>query len=158
MHWQLVGTLVCCLLLRFLEFSDDEGKASSVLGKGALDVTLVCTQFGAALFYLGKLIRWGANACIGENKIEPDDSWRKRVGKTVRQVRAGGADAEEVLLLRETVKERDQQLRLRDTAVKEQQDLVKERDDRIRLLEGGYKDLQPSGAGRADSRGGAKDV
>jgi hypothetical protein len=55
MQWQLVATLVCCLLLRFLEVS---GKTEmSVLGETTLDVVLVGVQFGALLFMLGKFVR-----------------------------------------------------------------------------------------------------
>jgi hypothetical protein len=54
MQWQLVGTLVCCLLLRILEVGGST--EMSVLRENTLDIVLVGVQVGAPLFMLGKVV------------------------------------------------------------------------------------------------------
>ena len=55
MQWQLVGTLVCCLLLRFLEVG---GRTEmSVLHENVLDVVLVGVQGGSLIFMLGRPVQ-----------------------------------------------------------------------------------------------------
>ncbi|GMI41731.1 hypothetical protein TeGR_g2388 [Tetraparma gracilis] len=148
MQWQLVATLVCCLLLRFLEVG---GKTEmSVLGETTLDVALVCAQFGALLFMLGRSVQgllkrlgWCGGGGGGDLVVPVLDA-------------PGDGEGETETLLREQVKEgelrlrqRDQQLRERDkdllqrdaalqerdAALQERDAALQERDARIRELE-----------------------
>ena len=118
MQWQLVGTLVCCLLLRFTELGGNEASGSTVFGVGVLDSALVAIQFNTILFMSYRLLR----AMV----------WKKR--GVVTPVVVGDAeevegDEEEgeVFLLRSQVVERDSMLRERDS-------MLRERDSRIRTV------------------------
>jgi hypothetical protein len=134
MQWQLVATLVCCLLLRFLEVS---GKTEmSVLHENTLDVALVCVQFGALVFMLGRLVQgllkrsgWCASGGGGDVVVPVLDV-------------AGDGEGETETLLREQVKEGELRLRQRDQLLRERDDellqrdtALQERDARIRELE-----------------------
>ena len=127
MQWQLVVTLVCCLLLRFLEVGGGREEAS-VLARSTLDVVFVCAQSGAALFMAGNAAK---------------DAVLRRRGRGVVAVEGGedadadadadAADEETVLLLRA-------RLRQRDEAVLAEKGRREEAEQRVaaleRLLEG----------------------
>ena len=120
MQWQLVATLVCCLLLRFLEVG---GKTEmSVLGETTLDVALVCAQFGALLFMLGRSVQ-GLLKRLG---------WCGGGDLVVPVLDVDNDNDETVTLLREQVQ--DGEVRLRSL----QQQQARERDEwaeRVRVLE-----------------------
>jgi hypothetical protein len=126
MQWQLVATLVCCLLLRFLEVS---GKTEmSVLHENTLDVVLVGVQFGALLFMLGRSVQgllkrlgWCGGGGGGGG------------GLVVPVLDAG--EGENETLLREQVKDGELRLRQRDQQLRENYSMLQERDARIRELE-----------------------
>jgi hypothetical protein len=99
MQWQLVATLVCCLLLRFLEVGGGREEAS-VLARSTLDIVFVCAQFGAALFMAGNVAK---------------DAVLRRRRRGVVAVEGGedaGADAddEETALLRARILELEDEL------------------------------------------------
>jgi hypothetical protein len=124
MQWQLVSTLVCCLLLRFLEVAGST--EMSVLHENTLDIVLVGVQFGALLFMLGRSVQgllkrlgWCGGGGGG--------------GLVVPVLDAG--EGENETLLREQVKDGELRLRQRDQQLRENYSLLQERDARIRELE-----------------------
>jgi hypothetical protein len=110
MQWQLVATLVCCLLLRFLEVAGST--EMSVLHENTLDIVLVGVQFGALVFMLGKFVRgflkrlgWFGGGGGGDAVVPVLD--------------AGDEEDETVTLLREQVKDGELRLRQRDARIRE---------------------------------------
>jgi hypothetical protein len=168
MQWQLVATLVCCLLLRFIEVGGEEASDNAVFGKGVLDSILVEIQFNTFLFMLYRLLkstvlkRWGwgwgggREGGRGRGVVVPVAEEDEEGGGG-----GGGEDEAEVFLLRSQLSERDNLLRERDSAMlrereaaarerqnaveevrREVEGVLREKDEVIRgLREGGDKEL-----------------
>jgi hypothetical protein len=158
MQWQLVATLVCCLLLRFEEVGGEEVTDNALLGKEILDSVLVEIQFNTFLFMLYRLLkatvfkRWGWSGGDGRGVVVPVVSGDEREEDDDDR----GDDEAEVFLLRSQLNERDSMLRERESALRERdaslrekdaayresEKMVRERDEVIRVLKGGgLKDL-----------------
>ena len=101
MQWQLVGTLVCCLLLRFIEVGGTAG-AEFVFGEKVLVVMVVVMQFVSFVLMGGRLVKGLLWPKAGSDMVVP-------------VLNEGGEDEEkeeeEVLLLRRDVRDRDERLR-----------------------------------------------
>jgi len=121
MQWQLVGTLVCCLLLRFIEVGGTAG-AEVVFGEKVLDVMLVVMQFVSFVFMGGRLVKGLLWPKAGSDAVVP-------------VLEEGGGEekeGEEVLLLRRDVRDRDERLRERDERLRDRDERLRDRDERLR--------------------------
>ena len=115
MQWQLVGTLVCCLLLRFIEVGGTAG-AEVVFGEKVLDVMLLVMQFVAFVFMGGRLVKGLLWPKAGSDVVVPV----LNEGEEEEE-----KEEEEVRLLRRDVRDRDERLRDRD-------ERLRDRDVRLR--------------------------
>jgi hypothetical protein len=110
----------------------------SVLGETTLDVALVCAQFGALLFMLGRSVQgllkrlgWCGGGGGGDVVVPVLDA--------AGDGAAGDGEGESTTLLREQVKEGELRLRQRDQQMQQERNrwdaMLDERDERIRELE-----------------------
>ena len=135
MQWQLVGTLVCCLLLRFIEVGGTAG-AEVVFGEKVLDVMLLVMQFVAFVFMGGRLVKGLLWPKAGSDVVVPvlEEGGEEDEGE-------GILDAVEtrMLLLRhrlrekeDIVREKDERLRVMGRDVVDRDERLRDRDERLR--------------------------
>ena len=149
MQWQLVATLVCCLLLRFEEVGGKDARENRVFAVGVLDRALVAIQFLTVFFMMYRLARstlWkmrcSESAVVPlieggddtrEARAEEEEEAADNVGEEEEEeeeeVGVGIADEAQVLLLKTQVRERDEKLRERESRLKKKDLEIIEKDN-----------------------------